>query len=282
MNDAPPLEKQAPPRAAEAMWAHMRREAEEALRLDPSLTPLMLGAILNRASLEEAVVHRISARLGGSAMDADMIADAFMQAIHDDDEIGDAFRADLAAYVERDPACGRMIEPLLYFKGFHAIQSARLSHALWRARRSDFAYYVQSRASDALAADIHPAARFGKGLFLDHATGFVVGETAVVEDDVSILHNVTLGGTGKMAGDRHPKVRHGVMIGAGAKILGNIEIGACSRIAAGSVVLKSVPKNSIVAGVPAKVIGTEDCAEPARDMDQILQGLAYDSFDYGI
>lgn len=268
--------------ATEAMWAHMRREAEEALRLAPSLTPLILGAILDRDSLEDAVVHRVSARLGASAIDADMIADAFTQMVRDNVSIGAAFRADLAACVERDPACGRLIDPLLYFKGFHAVQSARLSHALWRARRTDFALYVQSRASDALAADIHPAARFGKGLFLDHATGFVVGETAVVEDDVSILHNVTLGGTGKAAGDRHPKVRRGVMIGAGAKILGNIEIGACSRIAAGSVVLKSVPRNSIVAGVPAKVVGTETCAEPARDMDQILRGLAYDSFDYVI
>ncbi|MBI1980848.1 MAG: serine O-acetyltransferase [Methylocystis sp.] len=267
---------------AEAMWAHMRREAEDALRLDPSLTPLMLGAVLNRASLEEAVVHRIAARLGASAMEAETIADAFLQAVRDDESIADAFRADLAACVERDPACGRVIEPLLYFKGFHAIQSARLAHALWRGRRPDFAHYVQSRASDALAADIHPAARLGKGLFLDHGTGFVVGETAVVDDDVSILHGVTLGGTGKVAGDRHPKVRRGVMIGAGAKILGNIEIGACSRIAAGSVVLKSVPPNSIVAGVPAKVVGTESRAEPARDMDQLLRGLAYDSFDYVI
>jgi serine O-acetyltransferase len=266
----------------EAMWAHMRREAEGALRLDPSLTALMRGAVLNRASLEEAVVQRVAARLGASAIDARTIADAFMQAVDEDKTIAAAFRADLAACVERDPACGRLIEPLLYFKGFHAIQSARLAHALWRGRRHDFAYYVQSRASDALAADIHPAARLGKGRCLDHGTGFVVGETAVVDDEVSILHNVTLGGTGKAAGDRHPKVRRGVMIGAGAKILGNIEIGACSRIAAGSVVLKSVPPNSIVAGVPAKVVGTESRAEPARDMDQLLRGLAYDSFDYVI
>jgi len=264
------------------MWAHMRREAEEALRLDPTLAPLMLGAILNRASLEEAVVHRIAARLGASAMDAERIADAFTEAMRGDAAIAPAFRADLAACVERDPACRRLIEPLLYFKGFHAIQAARLAHALWRARRQDFAYYLQSRASDALAADIHPGARFGKGLFLDHGAGFVVGETAVVDDDVSILQGVTLGGTGKAAGDRHPKVRRGVMIGAGTKILGNIEIGACSRIAAGSVVLKSVPPHSVVAGVPAKVVGTESRGEPSRDMDQILRGLAYDSFDYVI
>ncbi|MBM3623885.1 MAG: serine O-acetyltransferase, partial [Alphaproteobacteria bacterium] len=230
--DAPSKDFSALAAESKAMWAHMRREAEEALRLDPSLSALMLGAILDRASLEEAVVFRIAARLGASAIDAETIADAFIQAADDDETIAAAFRADLAACVERDPACGRMIEPLLYFKGFHAIQSARLAHALWRGRRHDFAFYIQSRASDALAADIHPAARLGKGLFLDHGTGFVVGETAVIDADVSILHGVTLGGTGKVAGDRHPKVRRGVMIGAGAKILGNIEIGACSRIAA--------------------------------------------------
>jgi serine O-acetyltransferase len=267
---------------SDAMWAHMRQEAEDVLRLDPSLTPLLMGELLNRQSLEEAVIHRVSRRLGASAMDAGAIADAFLAALESEPGIGDAFRTDLAAYVERDPACQRLIEPLLYFKGYHAIQASRLAHALWRAGKRDFAFYIQSRTSDALAADIHPAARFGKGIFLDHATGFVVGETAVVDDEVSILHGVTLGGTGKVAGDRHPKIRHGVMIGADSKILGNIEIGACSRIAAGSVVLQAVPANSIVAGVPAKVVGVETSAQPARDMDQILRGLAYDSFDYVI
>jgi serine O-acetyltransferase len=267
---------------SDAMWAHMRQEAEDALRLDPSLTPLLMGELLNRRSLEEAVIHRVSRRLGASAMDAGAIADAFLAALESEPGIGDAFRTDLAAYVERDPACQRLIEPLLYFKGYHAIQASRLAHALWRAGKRDFAFYIQSRTSDALAADIHPAARFGKGIFLDHATGFVVGETAVVDDEVSILQGVTLGGTGKVAGDRHPKIRHGVMIGADSKILGNIEIGACSRIAAGSVVLQAVPANSIVAGVPAKVVGVETSAQPARDMDQILRGLAYDSFDYVI
>jgi serine O-acetyltransferase len=266
----------------DAMWAHMRREAEDALRLDPALTPLFMGELLNRDGLESAVIHRVSGRLGGAAMDAAAIADAFLAALANEPEIGEAFRADAAAFVERDPACRRLIEPLLYFKGYHAIQAARLAHALWRAGKRDFAFYIQSRISDALGADIHPAARFGKGIFLDHATGFVVGETALVEDDVSILHGVTLGGTGKVAGDRHPKVRRGVMIGADAKILGNIEIGACSRISAGSVVLQAVPPNSVVAGVPAKVVGVEPSAQPARDMDQILRGLAYDSFDYVI
>jgi serine O-acetyltransferase len=278
----PPEELSALCAKSDAMWAHMRQEAEDALRLDPSLAPLMIGELLNRRSLEEAVIHRVSGRLGDSAMDAAAIADAFLAALASEPTIGEAFRADVAACVERDPACQRLIEPLLYFKGYHAIQASRLAHALWRAGKRDFAFYIQSRTSDALAADIHPAARFGKGIFLDHATGFVVGETAVVEDDVSILHGVTLGGTGKVAGDRHPKIRRGVMIGADSKILGNIEIGACARIAAGSVVLQAVPANSIVAGVPAKVVGVETSAQPARDMDQILRGLAYDSFDYVI
>lgn len=280
--ERPPDELSALCSERDAMWAHMRQEAEDALRLDPSLATLFIGELLNRHSLEEAVIHRVSGRLGASTIDAAAIADAFLAALESAPEIGEAFRADAAAFVERDPACRRLIEPLLYFKGYHAIQASRLAHALWRAGKRDFAFYIQSRASDALAADIHPAARFGKGIFLDHATGFVVGETAVVEDDVSILHGVTLGGTGKAAGDRHPKVRRGVMIGADSKILGNIEIGACARIAAGSVVLNAVPPNSIVAGAPAKVVGVEPSAQPARDMDQILRGLAYDSFDYVI
>ncbi|MEK4033548.1 serine O-acetyltransferase [Methylocystis sp. IM3] len=280
--ERPPEELGALCKERDAMWAHMRQEAEDALGRDPALAPLFMGELLNRHSLEEAVIHRVSGRLGTTAIDAAAIADAFLAALDSEPALGDAFRADAAAYVERDPACRRLIEPLLYFKGYHAIQASRLAHALWRAGKRDFAFYVQSRTSDALAADIHPAARFGKGIFLDHATGFVVGETAVVEDDVSILHGVTLGGTGKVAGDRHPKIRRGVMIGAGSKILGNIEIGQCSRIAAGSVVLHAAPPNSIVAGVPAKVVGVEPAAQPARDMDQLLRGLAYDSFDYVI
>jgi serine O-acetyltransferase len=161
-----------------------------------------------------------------------------------------------------------LLEPVLYFKGFHAIQTHRLAHALWGAGRHDFAFYLQSRSSEVFQTDIHPAARFGKGIFLDHATGLVVGSTAVVGDDVSILQDVTLGGTGKERGDRHPKVKSGVLLGA--KVLGNIEIGRCSRIAAGSVVLQPVPDHKTVAGVPARIIGEAGCAEPSRAMDQLL------------
>ncbi len=187
-----------------------------------------------------------------------------------DSSLGVAFRADLIAVADRDPACLRMMEPLLYFKGFHALQTHRLAHAMLKAGRRDFAMLLQSRSSAVFGVDINPAARIGKGIFLDHATGLVVGETCVIDDDVSILQGVTLGGTGKETGDRHPKIHHGVLIGAGAKILGNIEIGHCVRVAAGSVVLSPVPPNKTVAGVPARIVGEAGCAEPARDMNQIL------------
>ena len=165
---------------------------------------------------------------------------------------------------------------MLYFKGFHALQTHRLAHALLKSGRRDFALYLQSRSSGVFGADINPAARIGKGIFLDHATGIVVGETTVIEDNVSILQGVTLGGTGKETGDRHPKIRCGVLIGAGAKVLGNIEVGHCARVAAGSVVLAPVPHNKTVAGVPARIVGEAGCAEPARDMNQILAEKALD------
>jgi serine O-acetyltransferase len=178
--------------------------------------------------------------------------------------------------MDRDPATTRFIEPVLYYKGFHAIQTHRLANWLIGKGRKDFAMYLQSRSSAAFQCDINPHAKIGRGIFLDHATGLVVGETAVIDDDVSILHDVTLGGTGKEHEDRHPKIRRGVMIGAGAKILGNIEVGHCARIAAGSVVIKAVPNNVTVAGVPAKVVGEAGCAEPSRTMDQMLYGIMLD------
>jgi serine O-acetyltransferase len=266
----------------DALWDHIRKEAQDMLAREPALTNLLLTSVLNRSSFEDAIIHRAATRLGNAAVSSDLIMDAFARALDADPAIAEAFREDIAAIVDRDPACDRLIEPLLFFKGFHAIQTHRLAHWLWVNGQTDFALYLQSRSSDAFQTDIHPAARFGNGIFLDHATGLVVGATAVVDDHVSILQNVTLGGTGKESGDRHPKVRRGVMIAAGAKILGNIEIGNCSRIAAGSVVLHPVPPNTTVAGVPAKVVGTAGCAEPARDMDQLLSRLSYDSFSYSI
>jgi serine O-acetyltransferase len=252
------------------VFARIRAEAEEIVHSEPELAGFIMATVLNHETLESAVVHRLAARLGHQEVPGDLIRQTYLEVLAHDGAIGEAFRADLLAVADRDPACLRMIEPLLYFKGFHAIQTHRLAHAMWKAQRRDFALYLQSRSSEVFQTDIHPAARLGKGIFLDHATGLVVGSTAVIEDNVSMLQDVTLGGTGKERGDRHPKIRHGVLIGAGAKILGNIEVGYCARVAAGSVVLSPVPHNRTVAGVPAIVVGEALCAEPARSMDQIL------------
>ena len=252
------------------------------LAREPVLATLILTTVINRDTFEQAVIHRVALRLANGTVSPDLIVDAFTAAVREDPEIGKAFRADIAAVVDRDPATARLLEPLLYYKGFHAIETHRLAHYLWNINQRDLAFYLQSRSSELFQTDIHPAAHFGRGIFLDHATGFVVGATAIIEDNVSILQNVTLGGTGKELGDRHPKIKRGTMIGAGAKILGNIEVGPCARVAAGSVVLSPVPANSTVAGVPAKIVGTAGCPEPARDMNQILSKLAYDSFSYSI
>jgi serine O-acetyltransferase len=252
------------------VWARIRHEAEEIARREPELATFIYSTILHHDTLEAAVVHRVAERLDRPEVSADLIRQAYADAIEHEPSIGAAFRADIVATVDRDPATNRFLEPVLYFKGFHAIQTHRLAHWLWGRGRKDFAYYLQSRSSAVFQTDINPAVSIGRGIFLDHATGLVVGETAVIEDDVSILQEVTLGGTGKEAGDRHPKIRRGVLIGAGAKILGNIEIGHCARIAAGSVVLKPVPHNTTVAGVPARVIGEAGCPEPSRAMNHLF------------
>ena len=258
------------------VFSRIRQEAEEAAGRDPALTAFLMTSVLNHDTLEHAIVNRVAERLDHRDVPSALIRQAYEDVISRDASLGVAFRADLMAVLDRDPACLRMMEALLYFKGFHALQTHRLAHALLRAGRRDFALYLQSRSSSVFATDINPAARIGKGIYLDHATGLVVGETTVIEDDVSINQGVTLGGTGKETGDRHPKIRHGVLIGAGAKILGNIEIGHCARVAAGSVVLAAVPHNKTVAGVPARIVGEAGCAEPARDMNQILAGKALD------
>ena len=252
------------------IFSRIRLEAEETVRNEPELAGFLMASVLNHETLESAIVHRVAARLDHQDVASDLIRQTYLEIISRDPSIGEAFRADIIAVADRDPACLRFIEPLLYFKGFHALQSHRLAHALWKAGRRDFALWLQSRSSQVFQTDINPAAHIGKGIFLDHATGLVVGQTCVIEDDVSILHGVTLGGTGKDRGDRHPKIRHGVLIGAGAKVIGQIEVGHCARIAAGSVVLSPVPHNKTVAGVPARVVGEAGCAEPARSMDQIL------------
>jgi serine O-acetyltransferase len=259
-------------KSVDPIWFEVQREAEEIVRAEPAMASFVFATVLNHDRLEDAIIDRIAQRLDNHVVSAEVIRCGFEQALEEEQSLGEIMRSDIAAVYDRDPACHRYIEPVLYFKGFHAIQTHRLAHFLFKRGRKDFAYYLQSRSSEIFQTDINPAVPIGRGIFLDHATGLVVGETAVIEDDVSILQDVTLGGTGKETGDRHPKVRHGVLIGAGAKILGNIEIGACSRVAAGSVVLQAVPRNSTVAGVPARVVGQAGCAEPARTMDQRLAG----------
>ncbi|MDX6807627.1 serine O-acetyltransferase [Terrihabitans rhizophilus] len=272
------VQKKAQPLASvDPIWTRLRDEALEASVKEPALAGMLHSTILHHDALEAAVIHRIAARLEHGELSDGAIRQAFEDAFAAEPEIGHAIRADIAAVADRDPVCTRFLEPVLYFKGFHALQAHRFAHRLWLEGRKDFALYLQSRVSSTLQVDIHPAVPVGKGVFIDHGTGIVIGETAVIEDDVSILQSVTLGGTGKQHGDRHPKIRRGVLIGAGAKILGNIEVGAGSRIAAGSVVLHPVPRCTTVAGVPARVVGTAPCAEPSRMMDHMLS--AVETFD---
>jgi serine O-acetyltransferase len=267
---------------ADALWSQLRLEAEEAFATAPMLAPLFLDSIINQPNFEAAMFHRIAARLKNDVISHPLILQAFHRAAAATPEISQGLSADIAAVFDRDPACERLIEPFLYFKGFHTLQAHRLTHWLWGNGERDFALYLQSRASEVFQTDIHPAARIGRGIFLDHATGLVVGETAVIDDGVSLLQDVTLGGTGKEAGNRHPKVRRGVMIGAGAKILGSIEIGEDARIAAGSVVLTTVPPGATVAGVPARIVRQATVDDPLRPLAEQLQELSYAGFDYTI
>ncbi len=268
--DIRPVEGLGAVKIMDPIWDSMREEARAAAEQDPLLAAFLYSTIINHRSLEECVIYRICERLDHPDMQAILLRQTFEEMLADWPEWGAILRVDIQAVYDRDPACLRFLEPVLYFKGFHALQTHRLAHWLHNRGRRDFALYLQSRSSSVFQTDINPAARIGKGIFLDHATGLVVGETAVIGDNVSILHGVTLGGTGKEGSDRHPKIAHGVLIGAGAKILGNIQIGHCSRIAAGSVVLKEVPAKTTVAGVPAKVVGEAGCSEPSRSMDQLL------------
>jgi serine O-acetyltransferase len=254
------------------VWARIRDEAAEIAAREPPLAAFIFATVLNHETLERTIAQRISDRLDHPNLSGELIRQAYDELFAAEPSVGEAFRADIVAVAERDPATTRYVEPVLYYKGFHALQTHRLAHFLWNRGRQDFALYLQSRASSVFGVDINPATRIGRGIFIDHATGVVIGATAVIEDDVSLLQGVTLGGTGKERGDRHPKIRRGALISAGAKVLGNIEVGSCSRVAAGSVVLKPVPPNTTVAGVPARVVGKADCkdAAPARTMDQFF------------
>jgi serine O-acetyltransferase len=252
------------------VWYRLRDDATRLARSEPTLASFVHATILGHERLEQALTYHLAQKLENADVGSLQVHEVFDQAFSDGPEIGRAARTDLSAIFERDPAVHSLVEPFLFFKGFHALQAYRVTHWLWSLDRTALALHFQSRISEVFSVDIHPAARIGSGVMIDHGTGVVIGETAVVEDDVSLLHGVTLGGTGKQEGDRHPKVRRGVMIGAGAKVLGNTEIGAYSRIGAGSVVLWPVPAGSTAVGVPARVIGAAGCERPSLEMDQLL------------
>lgn len=250
------------------VWSAIRQEAEAVARIEPLMASLVHTGVLHHATLEKALSYRIAQKLASAEMSDLILREIADSAYASDKTLGAAARADLIAVFERDPACHRFIQPLLFFKGFQALQSYRIGHWLWTNQRRDMAYFIQMRTSEVYGVDIHPNARMGDGIMIDHAHSIVIGETAIVGDNVSMLHSVTLGGTGKVDGDRHPKIGDGVMIGAGAKVLGNISIGHCSRIAAGSVVLEPVPPCKTIAGVPGRIVGEAGCAEPSKAMNQ--------------
>ncbi len=253
-----------------AMWDAIRAEVEDSARREPMLSSFLHQVILNHKTLEGALSFLLATKLESPTLGAALLRDLIDTAYQNDPTIGMAVREDLHAVCNRDPACKGYSQVLLFFKGFHALQAYRAGHYYWSQGRDLLALYLQSRVSECFNVDIHPAARIGMGILMDHATGIVIGETAVVEDYVSMLHSVTLGGTGKSTGDRHPKVRRGVLISAGAKILGNVEIGEGAKVGGGAVVLDDVPPHTTVVGVPAEVVGTPESEQPALDMDHSI------------
>ncbi len=266
-----PPKMSTPRNDTDPVWQQLRSEAESIAEAEPQLSSFVFSMLLAHDTLENAVAHRVASWLDHIDLPAEYVRRLYDEAFTQQADLGNAFRADLSAVFERDPACYRLAEPFLYFKGFSALQSQRLAHFLWMQGRKDMALLLQSRLAAVMNVDIHPGAKLGHGIFLDHATGFVAGETVVIEDNVSIMQGVTLGGSTRVKGsNRHPKIRKGVLIGADAKVLGNIEVGECSRIAAGSVVLANVPAHKTVAGIPARIIGDAGSADPAAAMDHFF------------
>ncbi|MDJ0640866.1 MAG: serine O-acetyltransferase [Paracoccaceae bacterium] len=266
-------QKQPRPAALDPVWDRIQADAAAAIEAEPLIGGMVHASVLHHKSFERALAYRIASKLSSVEMSSQLIREISEDAYAADPSLGEAARADIVAVYERDPACHTLLQPLLYFKGFQAVQAYRVGHWLWNQGRKNLAYFIQARVSEIFGIDIHPNARIGRGLMIDHAHSIVIGETAVVGDNVSMLHSVTLGGTGKEDDDRHPKIGDGVLIGAGAKVLGNIRVGNCSRVAAGSVVLDEVPPCKTVAGVPAKIVGEAGCDQPSLTMDQILNGV---------
>ncbi len=256
--------------AVDPVWAQITEDARHAVSNEPLIGGFVHACILHHKNIEKALSYRIAAKLASNEMSMVVLRDIVDEAYASAPELVQAARADLVAIYDRDPACHTLLQPILYFKGYQAMQAYRVGNYLWRKGHKDLAYFVQMRVSEIFGVDIHPAATIGKGIMIDHAHSVVIGETAVVGDNVSMLHSVTLGGTGKEEEDRHPKIEDGVLIGAGAKVLGNIRVGRCSRIAAGSVVLEDVPPCKTVAGIPAKIVGEAGCDQPSVSMNHML------------
>lgn len=256
--------------AIDPVWEQISDEARTAVLDEPLIGGFVHACILHHKSLDKALSYRIAAKLASNEMSMVVVREIVEEAYAANPSLVMAARADLVAIYDRDPACHRLLQPILYFKGYQAVQAYRVGHHLWREGHRDLAYFVQMRVSEIFGVDIHPAARIGQGIMIDHAHSIVIGETAVVGDNVSMLHSVTLGGTGKQEEDRHPKIGDGVLIGAGAKVLGNITVGNCSRIAAGSVVLEEVPPCKTVAGIPARIVGEAGCDQPSVSMNHML------------
>ena len=259
-----------PIKGSDSIWQQIRSEAQAAATDEPALANFFNATVLSHSSLGSALSYYLASKLASDEVPQAMLRNLMDRAFSTTDIIN-AAAADIAATVDRDSACTLYLTPFLYFKGFLALQAYRAAHQLWNEERQSLALLVQYRISLIFAVDIHPAAVIGSGILIDHATGLVIGETAVIEDCVSIMQSVTLGGTGKVSGDRHPKIRKGVLIGPGAKILGNIEVGEGAMVAASSVVLKAVPAHAVVAGVPATVVGDTRCDEPSQAMDHYFK-----------
>jgi serine O-acetyltransferase len=257
------------------VWAALRNEAYAAAKSEAALASLLAAVILNHDTLGDALSYQLARKLGDQELRAMSLRDTIEEAYEADPSIVATAELDLKAVFERDPACRGYVQPFLFFKGFLALQTHRVAHWLYGQGRETLAFYLQSRTSELFQVDINPATRIGKGVFVDHGTGIVIGETAVIGDDVSMLQGVTLGGTGAERGDRHPKIGKGVLLGAGAKVLGNIRIGDYAKVASGSVVLKDVPAGCTAAGVPARLVNCPTCEEPARTMDHTLPNLDY-------
>ncbi len=255
------------PQNIDPIWSRIREEVSSHAADEPILASFLHATILNHTRLELALSFHLASQLDSPTASSLLLREVILEAMDSDEAIRNAIREDLRAVQERDSACHELYIPFLYFKGFHALQAHRVAHWLWTGGRESLALFFQNRMSAEFGVDIHPAARMGHGIMLDHATGLVIGETAVVGNNVSILQSVTLGGTGKDEGDRHPKIGDGVLISAGAKILGNINVGEGAKVGAGSVVLEDVPPHTTVAGVPAKVVGRPSSAQPALEMD---------------